>query len=564
MGKIQQVFSMVKGAPAYVKEHWNTPNEGEYVPLKEFVAYTAAQAGTYIFLTASGLMVFSAAYFCGDIMGIKAMDFSIINLISTIIGYALIFINPIGVLIYENHGRLTKSTKILAHIAYLGELVIGIACYFIPATIFESVINGLPQLVGNILVVTGIGNYFTWFIRRKFCAKHGRFKPMLLSCCIPATIIISIIPYLPVGSLPYTTKLVILHFAFTFMNFFYNNFIGVNTLVTFMTPNSQERQRLHSIVPIITGLFPSIISMFFPILIASSGGYRSITTYKIFVPIFAIIGGLITLCGAFCKERVFEASIEKREKVTFFKGAKYVLKNKYLWITKLSNVFAQWSGLVGNLLSLWFVYSLRMEWFSGVAANIVVIGMTAGNLLCPILTKKFQKRDILIVFRGISILCIFGILLAVKMNNIVIFIVSMFLRNTFQPVIDGIGIGLAADIQNYHHWKYGERCDSTSGIFDWFLNPINAGVGLILPWMLARCGFTSDWDALLDPNILKSVFSIYTWLSVVGTVLVTVPFIFYDLTKEKHDMCVEELKKRLQAQEQEDSLEQIPAGGDAQ
>ena len=59
----------------------------------------------------------------------------------------------------------------------------------------------------------------------------------------------------------------------------------------------------------------------------------------------------------------------------------------------IANVFTQWHWLLNNLLSWWFVYSLRMEWFSGVAANIVVMGMTFGNILCPILTKKFQKRN---------------------------------------------------------------------------------------------------------------------------------------------------------------------------
>ncbi len=543
------IIGKIKGVPSYVKTHWNTPNEGEYVSLKEFVAYTASQSGTYIFATASGLMVFSAAYFCGDIMGIKAMDFSIINIIGTVLGYLTLFINPIGVLIYENHGRLTRKMKIFAHVSYSAQILLGLLCFMLPTTLFESIINGLPQFVGNNLIVGGVGNYFTWFIRRKFGAKYGRFKPMLLSCCIPGAILISVIPYLPIGNIDYTSKLIILHFMFTLMNFFYNNFIGVNTMVTFMTPNSQERQRLHSIVPIITGLFPSIISLFLPMLIASSGGYRSITTYKIYVPIFAFVGALITLFGAACKERVIEASIDKREKVTFFKGTKYVFKNKYLWITKISNIFGQWHGLVSNLLGLWFVYSLRMEWFSGVAQNVVVIGMTAGNLLCPVLTRYFQKKNILITFRGISLITIFGILLAVKMENIILFMVCMFLRNTFQPVVDGVNVGLNADIQNYHHWKYGERCDATSGIFDWFLNPVNAAVGLILPWMLAKAGFTSDWDALLDQAVLNDVFSVYTWLSVAGTVLITLPFFFYDLTKEKHDMCVKELKLRLEEEE---------------
>lgn len=552
-----EIISKVKEAPAYIKRNWNTPNEGEYLTLKEMAAYTLAQGGSYVYLTASGIISFSAGYFCGSVMGIRTIDFSIINIISTIVGYVLMFMNPIGVLIYENHGRLTSKMKVFAHLSYMGKLVIGIGCYFLPQGMFESVINGLPQLVGNMLVTGAIWDYFNWFVRRKFCEKHGRFKPFVLLCGIPSALMLSAIPYLPVGNMTYTNKLIILHFAFTLMSYFYNNFAGVNTLVTFMTPNSQERQKLHSISPIISGFFSSVVGAILPMLITKTGGYLHINTYKVFIPIFTIAGALIALLAVFCKERIIEPPIEKRERVTFFKGAKNVLKNKYFWITNISNVIGQWHGLVGNLLSWWFVYSLRMEWFSGVAANIVVMGMTLGNILCPILTKRFQKRNILITFRGVTILTVLLIALAVKMENIIIFMVAMTLKNTIAPVVDGVNVGLNADILTYHQWKYGERADAMAGIFGWFLNPVNVAIGYIMPWLLSMMGFTSDWDVLFDSTILNNVFSLYTWGSVIGLVLLTVPFIFYDLTKEKHDMCVRELEERVKAIEKSEVTENV-------
>ncbi len=548
-----QIVSTVKGLPTYVKEHWNTPNKGEYLTLKEFMAYTLTQAGSYVYLTASGIISFTAGYFCGAIMGISAIDFSIINIISTIVGYVLMFMNPISVLIYENHGRLTNKMKIFAHLSYMGKLVFGIGCYFLPQGMFESVINGLPQLVGNMLVTGAIWDYVNWFIRRKFCEKHGRFKPFVLLCGIPSALLISAIPFLPVQNLSYTNKLVVLHFAFTLMSYFYNNYVGVNTLVTFMTPNSQERQKLHSIVPIISGFFSSVVGALLPILITTTGGYLNIKTYKVFIPIFTITGAAMSLLAVFCKERVIEPPMEKRAQVTFFKGAKNVLKNKYFWIIKISNIIGQWQGLVGNLLSLWFVYSLRMEWFSGLAANIVVMGMTVGNILCPILTKRFQKRNILISFRAVTLITILGIALAVKMENVIIFMVAMFLKNTISPIVDGVNVGLNADVLTYHQWKYGERADSMSGVFDWFLNPVNVAIGYIMPWLLARVGFTSDWDVLFDSAIINDVFNLYTWGSVIGLVLVTLPFIFYDLTREKHDMCVKELQERVRSIEKTES-----------
>ncbi|MBE6791117.1 MAG: hypothetical protein E7535_08035 [Ruminococcaceae bacterium] len=554
--KVSEIIGKVKEAPAYVKAHWNTPAEGEYLSLKEIAAYTASQAGTYIYATAGGLMTFSASYFCGSIMGIAAMDFYLINLVSTIINYVLMFMNPISMLIYENHGRLSSGMRKFAHISYIGEILAGAACYFIPMNTFDMIMPGLPQLIGNILLISGVTNYITWFIRRKFCAKYGRVKPFIVICAIPSAILVSIIPFLPVEGLSYSYKLIVLHGAFSLMNYFYNSFIGVNGLVTFMTPNSQERQKLHSIVPIITGLFPSIINMFFPFLISITGGYLNITTYKVFIPIFAGIGALISLCAIFCKERVIEENIEKRKKVKFFEGAKNALKNKYLWMLNIANVVGQWQWLMASILDLWFIYLLRTESIMGIAKNLVVIGMTAGNILCPILTAKFQKRDILLVSKAVALVILFGALFAVKSENLIIYLILMFLRNTIQPVETGIALGLGADIQNYHHWKYGERSDSVSGVFSWFLNPINMGLGYLLPWVLELCGFTSDWDVYYDSTVLNNVFYVYIWGAIISTALFGASFIFYDLTKEKHDMCVKELKERLEKAENEESEEQ--------
>ena len=138
-------------------------------------------------------------------------------------------------------------------------------------------------------------------------------------------------------------------------------------------------------------------------------------------------------------------------------------------------------------------------------------------------------------------------LVAINTGNIWIYFICLFLRNTIQPVDSGVTQGLGADVQIYHQWKYGERCDSVSGVFTWLTNPLNLALGYVAPWLLERVGYTSDWDVFFDTEICSKVFSIHVWLNVVSLVLCTVPFFFYDLTKEKHDLCVKELQERLEA-----------------
>lgn len=550
MGKFN-LKETVKSVPGFVKTHWNTPSEGEYLSLKEMGAYAISLGGSYVYMTASGIMTFSASYFCGAIMGISAMDFYVIGLIGTILGYVLMFTNPLGVLIYENHGVLTPKMKVFAHAVFLGKIALGLLCYFLPSDSLEFIMRGFPQILGNLLFLGGVNDYVIWFIRRKFCAKYGRLKPLILICGIPAAVIMSVIPYLPVQGLSYTAKMVILHFAFTIMNNFYGNFANVPGMINFMTPNSQERQRLISYMPIIAGFFSSVTSLFFPMLIATTGGYLNLLTYKVFVPIFAAIGLGMTMVIAICKERIIEPPMEKRKRVTFWHGAKNVLSNKYFWITNIAGTLGQWQGLITNLLQWWFIYALRLEWAVGIASNLVVMGMTLGSLMCPFFTKHFQKRDILLISRGITLLTVFGIAIAVHYDSIAIFLISMFLRNTISPVMDGVNGGFQADILTYHQWKYGERADSMCGVFSWFLSPISMVIGYVVPQLQKMVGFTSDWDVLYDSAILTKVFNIYTWASIIGLVLATVPFFFYDLTKEKHDECVKELQARVRAIEEE-------------
>ncbi len=549
----EKIIGFVKEAPAYVKSHWKTPGKGEHLSLSEMCAYMFTQAGSYVFMTFASIMNFSGTYFTGSIMGIANVDFATIAIITNIISYILIFLNPIGTLIYENHGKLNRKMKIFASVSYSAQIVIGIACYFIPSTAFEFIIKGMPQLIGNNLLVSGITNFWNWGVRRLFSEKYGRLKPIIILAGFPSAILMSVIPFLPLQGLSYTAKLIILNFAFSLMNYFYQAFVNVNSLVTFMTPNSQERQKLFSIVPIVSGFFSSAISMFLPMLIATTGGYLNIRTYKVFVPIFCFAGMFMSLAVIKCKERVIEQVGEKRKEVTFFKGAKQVLQNKYFWIINISSFLGQWQWLIGSMLSWWFIYSLRMEWFSGVAANIVVIGMTVGNIACPILTSKFEKRDILIISRYATLLMVLGIVLAVKLENIVIFIIAMLLRNTIQPIVDGVNQGINADVQHYHQWKYGERADSMSGIFSWFITPLTAICGYIMPYILKLIGFTSDWDVLYDTVILNKVFTVYAWGTILSIFLLTIPYFFYDLTREKYDQCIKDLEQRVGIEHNEDS-----------
>ena len=113
-------------------------------------------------MSASKIMNFSTAFFCGAITEIPTIDFHMINLISTVIGYIFLFTNPIERLLYENHGSLTSKMKVFAHATYLLQLLFGTMCYLIPANAFEGIIIGFCSSLKEVTVpasVTRIDEY---------------------------------------------------------------------------------------------------------------------------------------------------------------------------------------------------------------------------------------------------------------------------------------------------------------------------------------------------------------------------------------------------------------------
>lgn len=542
--------------PGYVKEHWNTTNPGEYLTLREAIYFCIGAMGINAVNYTNMLISFSAGYFCGSIMGISAQEFYIIGLMGTVLGYLFMFMNPIGVLIFENHGHLTKKTTIFALTFWILQLSIGIGLYFVPSQPFEGIIKGFPQLLANNFVSAAVGNLLSWLVRYKFSEKHGRVKPFLILYSVPTFLIMSIIPYLPVENLPHTYKLVILNLMYSFLGTFsalYGNYQG---LIPLMSPNSYERQKIHSYGALPIGFASSIFNMFLPMLVSSTGGYLSLTTYRVFIPIMAFIGMALGWFMLPVKERVIE-NTTNRVKVKSWKAAKQVFGNKYWWITNVSNIFNQWVLLSDNVMNMFFIYSLRKEWLMGLASALIsLLTSNISKLLVPTLMRRYEKRTLILVSRtcvAIFFACYF---IAISAQSVSLLILFSMGRNFFNNIYMQVNNGLQADILDYHQWKTGERADSASTMFSWFTNPIITAVGYIVPAVLAVKGFTSNWDVLFDTGIFQDVMSVYVFFTIIGVILTTLPFIFYDLTKAKHDKCIEELKARIAEEETQQSGEE--------
>ncbi len=565
-----KVKSLAVNGYGFVKAHWNQPLEGEYLSIKEFLSYCFGNMGISAFTFLAGeTIAFTAGYFCGSIMGISLIDFSIISIIALIVRYATIYMEPLTMTVFENLGKIDKKTAMKCIIAYSVTIVAGIACYCIPSTTWGmdvKIIKGLPQLVGNILVISGVGNFINWFIRSKLCRKYGRYKPFMMLYGIPIALLTSLIPFVP-ASLEYTTKLVLLHALFTlrsrFTALYSDNALAI---VAVITPNSVERQKVYSIGGIAIGLLRSVFRIIFPMMIVLTGGYLDVRSYQIFIPILSAISCAAGFLFGKVQERIAE-NYETKPKVKFTTAAKKLLKNKFFWIINVCSIFETWNAYADGVMNYFLIYNLRLEWISGI---IGIVGITSviGNLATPTLIKKYEKRTILIIVRVTWIIVTACYLVAIKLDSIALLILFVFIRSALTACSNGISRSLNADILDYHQWKTGERADNMVTIFSWFTTPIVTVFGLIIPMFFKRVGFTSDWDVMFDSGIFQDVTTIYVIVALIALTGSTIPYIFYNLTREQHAKCVKEIRERVEAErealDRENALALEVAGGDAE
>ena len=66
----------------------------------------------------------------------------------------------------------------------------------------------------------------------------------------------------------------------------------------------------------------------------------------------------------------------------------------------------------------------------------------------------------------------------------------------------------------------------------------------IMPTLYEKCGLTNDYNVLYNAAVRNNIFRMLIIVSVIGAVLNVIPYLFYDLTEEKHHGMVKVLRIR--------------------
>ena len=119
-----------KGLVNSVKEHWKTPAEGRYVPLREIAAYSVGGIGAkFLINTVWTIGLSGTSLLAGSALGLEVGDLTTLNIIATVLNYVL---NTLRGYIIDN----TRSSK--------GKFRPYILCMGIPSAIIVTVFAFLP------------------------------------------------------------------------------------------------------------------------------------------------------------------------------------------------------------------------------------------------------------------------------------------------------------------------------------------------------------------------------------------------------------------------------------
>ena len=374
-------------------------------------------------------------------------------------------------------------------------------------------------------------------------SKYGKFRPYLLYTGVPTAILLCAMAFIP-NDMNYWAKVSVIGVTYSVLMIFQALYaLAFTSLAQVLTPNGEECTSLLSVSMFIYSLGPSIVNMLLPILAEATGGMTDFKTYRIYFPVFSIVGiilSFITFRGT--KEKIV---VPKNyvAKVKFTDGIKQVSKNKYFWLINLHTVLSGLKYGIGSILGWYCIYQLQSNTMLGIMNTVIGTASVPLMLLAPLLAKKMGKRNVLIWTNLLR--AVFSALMLVTMDSSVLFIGCLYIATLMMGGDAVITSSMTAEIFDYQQWKTGTRLEGFITQFGGMITTF-AGMftGLIIPYFYEHYGLKEDYNVLYEASVRTPIFNILIITTIISCVVCIIPILFYNLSEKDHKKIIEELKER--------------------
>ena len=495
-----QLIDTAKGIVTDVRAHWRTPAPGNYVAYKEYLMLSLGWMGMRLATT------FGISFAVGD--GLTAMtlhmtnrDLLIMGYICTAIGYA---IAPLNSYILENLRSRAGKYRVYAKLAIPSSLLALFALFF-P---YEKV--GYTRMVVSLFLIGQIQGYVqNWFST------------------------------------------------------------GVSNLVFVISPNSEERVRIMTVTSIIHNFAPSLTGILIPVLsdVVADGDLYNIRTYRMIYPVVIIIGMLLSVCAY---KGVSERIVQPRTRMTnigFVESFRAVAGNRLFWI-KCCDMWNDFLENAKNCLLQWVFYYGKVGSMSmyGIVNTVTYNSAMWAMLAAPYMIKKLGKKRFKIFVNAIQVLVIMALMVTYKKS---VFLIGIcFFIDRFCATTEVVDRAIESDMRDYQQYISGERVDGAFGVIQTYVGGVvGAATNLFIPWVYKRNGFDGTDYSVLDvftnydadkplsqqtrnPNcVLYSLLDVLLKVSLVGSVVDIVPWLFYNLSETQQKAIIKVITIRSAAED---------------
>ena len=578
-GKIGSFFTEVK-------THWKTPAEGKYVPYREYKDLFLGIGANY---TGSKMLesigFWASCYLFMYHYKLPYLTFSFIGIINMPLNYIWTLI---GWIINDNLGFLPKKTERKFYGLYFSLIVIGLVMIFGKFPFLDTSTNPLIVYLNNMqsLGITAasalkiLGTHILWngwagsrniFWRKKLIPKYGRYKYSLYCDVIPKCIMVILVGWLPLYNIPdMVTRVWTANLLFACFNIFgFGN--NLETVSKTISPDMQERLLVRTYPVKLSHFIHTIVSIIIPVVAdALKDEWADINLYRYVYPIAFIVPAAITMIYAGrLQERIPQPPLERKVQINFWEGMFGVLRNKYLLINTIVGLIDSLGNGMLAITQIVYLYTFRLSGLPyTIIVNLISFAGTPPDLCAPYFLKRFNYKQIMIFYQltraaGNALLVgafwFFG-------DNVHICglacIIVMFLMEATKTIPTTAGHDMGTRIGDYQMYLSGERLESFSGVFGWFTGPITSFVSLIIPLMLLKFGFNSNWDVLYIDSARFKIIAVPLIIDIIGFVLMAIPYFFWDYDNEKQTKVIQVLQRRAEvtAKKAEEEGETVSGG----
>jgi len=407
---------------------------------------------------------------------------------------------------------------------------------------FYTDILGIPAAAaGTILLLArifdGLNDLVEGHIVDLTRSRWGRFRPFLLFGSAPIALLLVLTFYVPDlsvnGKIAYASvTYVLLGIAYSLMT------IPHSALMASMTQDTNERTSMASF------LMASVYATILVVAVGTMPLVRLFPNQEIgFTGTAAIFGFLAIILYLICfaSTREIKAAPIYRNKVK--DELRLLVKNKYLLILLGALLFTQAANDMRTSSAIFFFkYNIGNEAFYPVFMGAMILSMTTGALVAPLIAKRMGSKRNLFIVATIVIIISSGVVLITPYYNLA--------RITVSLAVSSVGIGVTyvmirsmlADTVEYGEWKTGVRGEgilfSTFGI----TNKIGYAIGGSLSaFLLAGAGYVPN--VVQNEQVLNVILYMLTLFPIIAGVLAIITLLFYKIDNRRYEDILKDLNK---------------------